>query len=331
MNRRQSSGKLLVTALFGLVFVAGALLVVQYQSALRDWVNVIQYQPTQAVASIATDAGLSERGRYIFYTGEPSLENATGFNASCGKHEKTTAVLGCYAGQKIYLYNVDSKELAGIIEVTAAHEMLHAAYDRLSEDDRRRVDTMLETMLSTMQTDREFQERMSVYKRLSKPDQLNELHSIFGTELSRLSSDLETYYQQYFSDRLQTVKLYHKYSSVFSRLESQAKTLADRYNQLVADRNSLVSASNSEYEQLGVDIKAYEASATTDTKTAESLNRRIDDFNKRLPTIRQRIASYDTEIADTKREIEAIKIHTEQLNQSIDSTLSESKQEVKGE
>ena len=36
-----------------------------------------------------------------------------------------------------YIYNVNDERLNGLKEVTAAHEMLHAAYERLPESDKK--------------------------------------------------------------------------------------------------------------------------------------------------------------------------------------------------
>ena len=38
--------------------------------------------------------------------------------------------------RSIYLYHVENEELSGITEVTAAHEMLHAAWIRLDEREK---------------------------------------------------------------------------------------------------------------------------------------------------------------------------------------------------
>ncbi len=50
---------------------------------------------------------------------------------------KRNAILGCYnpSSRDIYIYNVTNSELDGVKEVTAAHEMLHAAWERLSESE----------------------------------------------------------------------------------------------------------------------------------------------------------------------------------------------------
>ena len=330
MNHRQSSGKLLVTACIGLLCIVGALLLVQYQGAIRDWVRVQQFVPSQSVAALASDGGMSDYGRYVFYTGKPSLENSADFTSSCGEHERSTAILGCYTNQQIYLFDVQNKELAGVEEVTAAHEMLHAAYERLSDTKRSEVDHLIESLLPTLEKDTSFRERMTVYKQLSKSEQLNELHSILGTEIAGLSSELETYYKQYFVDRSRVVALYRQYSGVFKKLEARAETLAQEYNQLVAARNQLVETSNQEYSRLTADIAAYERGPRTDAAAARALNRRADDFNARLTATRQQVAVYDKQIAALKAELEAIQIHTKQLNDSIDSTITAPAEEVHG-
>ena len=52
-------------------------------------------------------------------------------------------MLGCYILNKgIYVYDITDDRLAGVRQVTTAHEMLHAAYDRLSVKERAQVDAM---------------------------------------------------------------------------------------------------------------------------------------------------------------------------------------------
>src|SRR6185295_11567695 len=78
--------------------------------------------------------------RRLFYVYHPVLEDKQAFNSHCTDSEKTI-VLGCYISRTgIYLYDVTDSRLNGVEQVTAAHETLHAAYERLSSSERKRVD-----------------------------------------------------------------------------------------------------------------------------------------------------------------------------------------------
>lgn len=320
MNHRPSSGKLVVSAVVSMALVAGALLCIVYRESLYDQLRVWQFQPSVAIAGLATRTGMSDGGRHVFYASEPELANANTFNQSCGEHEHSTAILGCYVGKRIYIYDVDNDELTGIKEVTAAHEMLHAAYERLSNADRQRVDQMITAYLPTLQRDKAFVERMKVYDTLSEADRLNELHSVIGTEVEQLSSDLEAHYAAYFANRSRVTTLYMQYSAVFTKLQARADELAAEYNRIASARNALVEQSNREYEQLLTDMDVFERGSRTDTAQAAALNARADRYNATLDTAKQQVTEYDNRLHAIKSELNQISVHTQTLQNSIDST-----------
>ena len=322
MSRQRSSSSLLGSLLTCLGLVLLAFVFVWYQRQVVDWVRVWQFQPSAAVAAVANRAGLSDHGRFMFYTGEPVLADAATFNASCTSHERAGPVLGCYTGQRIYVYDIENQELDGVEEVTAAHEMLHAAYDRLSEAERERVDALIAVYVPLLADNKAFTERMNVYDSLPKAEQLNELHSVLGTEVRELSPELEAYYRQYFARRAEVTGLYAKYSGVFLRLEAESAKLAAQYNRLVASRNQLVEASNTEYQELIQAMQQFDNGPRTDAELARQLNARADAFNRRLSDVKAEVARIDAQLATIKAEIEAIALHNQELNKSIDSQLA---------
>src|SRR5690606_32509048 len=99
---------------------------------------------------------------------------------------------------------VANAQLDGIKEVTAAHELLHAAWDRLSKSEQTRLGALLEEAYTKIGTD-ELEERMAYYERTQPGERANELHSIIGTEMADVGEELETYYKKYFIDRQQIV------------------------------------------------------------------------------------------------------------------------------
>jgi hypothetical protein len=110
--------------------------------AIYDWLHLRNYQPSAAIAQLATDTTMNSATERLFYVYHPELQTKEVFNQSCSGSEQTI-VLGCYVSrQGIYLYNVTDERLKGVIQVTAAHETLHAAYERLSGSERKKVDAM---------------------------------------------------------------------------------------------------------------------------------------------------------------------------------------------
>jgi hypothetical protein len=328
MNRRQSSGKLAVTLLISVVLLALAFAAVLNRMVIRDWVTVNQFQPSSEVAELAVQSGMNDAGKYLFYSGQPTLKNAEGFNDSCGEHERSTSVLGCYVNYQIYLFDIENKELDGIEEVTAAHEMLHAAYDRLGASDKGAVERMIKDMLPDLEADEAFNERMAAYGELDEADRINELHSIIATEVVDLPDDLEEYYERYFSDREKVAGLYAKYSGVFAALHQRADLLSNRYNQIVELRNQLVEASNREYQQLTADIQTFEIGPKTNSDEARELNRRAAEYNARLDDVKRQLTLYDEQLASIKAELDTIAIHSKKLNDSINSQVKDPAESV---
>jgi len=98
--------------------------VVLNRQFVLDHVRAWQFQPSTEIAQLATNAGMSEHGRFQFYVTQPRLESSNEFNAECRRSEKASPILGCYKSGEdtIHIYNVPNPELDGIKEVTAAQE-----------------------------------------------------------------------------------------------------------------------------------------------------------------------------------------------------------------
>lgn len=292
---------------------------------LQDFVQYHRYEPTEMIASFVGDTGMSDHGKFLFYASQPMLSDATSFNQQCEKHETTSAILGCYNGRYIYIYNVDNERLDGIRATTAAHEMLHAAYIRLDANERERVDTLLEAEYAKLKNDKELAERMDFYARTQPGDRDNELHSIIGTEITTISDDLEEYYRRYFSDRGKVVAQHERYHSVFVELRKRADVL----KQQIARLSSTINTQRSAY-----------------TRETSALSRAIDDFNRRADqgdfetqaqfSYERQLLLAQTAEVDTLRiainnaiqkynrlvvELDGIATETEALNHSLDSNL----------
>lgn len=198
------------------------------RQAILDWYALTQYEAPQDIAQLATHTTMVGRGRDMFYVSKPEINDATRFNQNCTDTGEESLVLGCYFAQRIYLYNVTDPRLSGAKEVTAAHEMLHAAYERLQPQERGRINSLLQTQFDTL-NDQRLKDLIDLYRQHEPTELLNEMHSILGTEYRGLSPELEAYYKQYFADRGVVVGFAEKYEAVFT--ESKVR-IADYDEQL---------------------------------------------------------------------------------------------------
>jgi len=138
-NRGHSHlGSIVVAA----VSILAALLIFANRQQVIDQVTVWQYQPSSQIAGLASRSSMNSTGKFYFYASRPVVEDAQPFNQDCGRKEASTAILGCYNGQNIFIYNVTNTQLDGIKEVTAAHEMLHAAYARMGSAEKKTMDAI---------------------------------------------------------------------------------------------------------------------------------------------------------------------------------------------
>lgn len=327
MKQRKSFGYFISLIVLLLSLAAAYLLVVNRQAVL-DQLSVWQYQPTSEMASFVQRSGMSDTGEFYFYTSHPSLLEATAFNQECDRKEESTAILGCYNGRYIYIYNVPNKDVDGIREVTGAHEMLHAAYDRLGETERQKIDQLLEAEYAKLSDDKEFSERMAFYARTEPGERDNELHSVIGTEVANIDPMLEEHYKRYFSDRSKVVALNQKYASVFSELEGRADVLSAQLTQLGNKIETESATYNKDIAQFNQDVTEFERQArNNEFSTQAELNRernkllaRADQLDTNRQVINDEVARYNT----LRDELMTIASQSEALNRSIDSSLAPS-------
>ena len=186
MNQMRSHKSLLLAVINLCIIACVVAVAILNRQYIIDKYNAWEFKPSPEIVQIANDVGLNENGRFYYFASRPELDFAKEFNGECRSREQGNAILGCYKNQRIYIYNVNDERLNGLKEVTAAHEMLHAAYERLPESDKKAVNTLLEKEYRK-NSDAEFSKRMDYYKRNQPGEEYNELHSIIGTEFADIS------------------------------------------------------------------------------------------------------------------------------------------------
>jgi predicted nucleic acid-binding Zn-ribbon protein len=321
--KKHGHWKGLIVALFCLV-LAGVLF--WNRQYVVDQVNVWQYQPSTEMSAIVERSGIDGTGEFYFYASHPSLLDAAAFNETCERKEETTAILGCYNGQYIYVYNVTDAKLDGVREVTAAHEMLHAAYARLSDDEKQRIQRLIDAEYEKLKSDADLAERLAFYDRTEPGERYNELHSIIGTEVASVSSELENHYAKYFGDRGKTVRLYNQYSEVFKELEQRGESLSQQLDQLADQIEGESAAYNTDVSQFDRDVESFNrraengefsSQAAFDSERAQ-LVARGDALEARRRAINDKVSQYE----ELRAELAGIATQSEALNRSIDSNLA---------
>jgi hypothetical protein len=280
------------------VLIGSVLLAVYNRQAIIDWARLRNYTPPARVAELADKTTMNDRARRLFYVNRPELNDKETFNQNCTDSE-ATVVLGCYvSGQGIYVYDVKDKRLAGVHEVTAAHEMLHVAYERLSNEERAKIDALT---VSTMKTIKDQRIIKTVKQYNDKDPNIvpNELHSILATEVRKLPAELEIYYQKYFNDRDKVVNLSESYEEAFNEIEDKVAAYDAELKVLKRQIEALQRTLELEQKQLAsskLSLDTYYEQKKYDqyNNLVPDYNALVREHNANVVVIQQKIDRYNT-------------------------------------
>ncbi|MBK0418046.1 hypothetical protein JD276_03250 [Leucobacter sp. CSA1] len=313
--RRVANRILGCAVLLALLVVGG--LAFTHRQAISDHFKAQGFEASEEVSSLVDRLDLTDAGRRIFLASHPTLDASQGFNEQCAKvdHSEQGHVLGCYSGSAIHLFAVTDERLDGIVEVTAAHELLHAAYERLGAGERDALSRqLLDAYESLAEEDPELARRMEVYEHLSDAAFANELHSVLGTEVRKLPPRLEEHYRQWFGSRELIVDFFDAYHGVFSELQTRAESLQAELTALRED----VERRSAEYDAA---VERFNADAAEFQRRNEALefSDEPEEFDRIYADLDQRRAQLEATLAGLQADIaryETLRTELQQLNQT---------------
>ncbi len=329
MNEKQNEKSIFVKFLrviFNLALLGGiAYFVFSNSYIIKDYFANLNYSPSSEIATLADDMTLTNNARSVFYATRPSINDADEFNSNCSSGLEQTAVLGCYSADKIYIYNVKNTELDGIKETTAAHELLHAVWSRMSSSEQEDLKKQLNEEYEKIKTP-ELESLMAQYEISEPGEHENELHSILGTEFSGLSENLEKYYSKIFENRQKIVSYYENYNGKFEELEQRSAEISTQMQALKAEIDQESEEYQRELVSLNQNISSFNQNAKNGYYTNESdfyadreaLQVRIENINQQYSLINNKIDSYNSLLT----ELQQISVKTDELNKSINSNLT---------
>jgi hypothetical protein len=261
---------------------------------IYDAIKLIGYNEPATVATLSQEDTMTSYANRVFDVNHPLIENKSEFNTHCPDDGgEQTIVLGCYHPNQagIFVLSVDDPRLNGVEQVTAAHEMLHAAYGRLSSSERNKVDAMLLDYYNHDLKDPRIISTIAAYKKSEPHDVVNEMHSVFGTEIADLPSGLEQYYTKYFTNRHAVTDYAAQYQAEFTLRQTEVTaddaklaSLKPQIDMLQADLKTKLSAINTQQSQLN----SFKSSGD------------IADYNAGVPGYNQMVDNYNTEVAQIK-------------------------------
>lgn len=310
-----------------LILVVGALLLTAWAVLNRQYVKDLYIVQTTDVQPQAEALGakllLTNTGDFLYDASQPEVLPSAQFNEACGDVSKEkTIVLGCYTRQRLYVYNVTDTRLAGVQEVTAAHELLHAVYERMPISDREQLDAQLLQAANAIENKR-LQATIEAYRSIDPSVVPNELHSILGTEVAVLPEALEIHYKKYFSNRAQIVAFSQQYQSQFianeekiSSLDAQMTDLKIQIADLEASLARLEETLNQRQKELSQvrssDVAAYNAAVP-------GFNALVASYNSQVTRVRDLVDRHNTLLEERN----AVAGAQSELNKQLDSSYQE--------
>lgn len=310
--------KLLWVALFVVAGVYGF----NNRWQINDWWRLRNYSASAEIKQLTEETSMSNSARNIFYASYPKIiTDKKEFANLCSGNEHTI-VLGCIVDREsIFLYNIKEERLKGSMSVTAAHEMLHAAYYRLSGSEKNHINKLLNSEYEKI-SDKRIRDTIDNYKK-NDADIENELHSILGTEVTPLSEDLEKYYSKYFTDRKLVVTTSQKYENEFTKRKNLIEQLdvslgvsnaeIDRLQRELSEKLDTLHA-----ERDRLDSLLNNGSVDKYNSGIQGFNNRVEDYNSQANTLQVKIDNYNQMILQRNE----LSVEQNSLLESIDSRVN---------
>jgi len=264
------------------------------KTAVIDWFKGIGYNPTPAMLEVKNSLTLTTEGDRIFRATHALLASREDFNSSCESHDEAVSVLGCYTGDRVYVYNVEDDRLQGIRESTAAHEFLHAVWARLTGLEKSQLVPLLE---STYASHPEMQDTINSYP---EEERIGELYVRLATQVKDLPAELESHYARYFTDQDRVASFYDSYIAPFNELTEQITALKKELDTLEAEISSRSA-------KLDAQLKDFDA--------------KVDEFNRCADTAGCFTSDYAfaSRRAELVMEQQSINVENTAINALIDS------------
>ncbi len=308
----------------------GATWVVDNEENLKDRLIAYQFDPSDDIKRYVEEAGLSAIGELYLMASLPQVVPAYEFDRYCTRSEPGIGILGCYTlrDRRIYLYDVTDPRLGSMEPVVAAHEMLHAAWARLSTQEHEELAVLLEQGFATLPADHELRSRIQTYERDNPASRIPELYAILGTEIRVLPSELEEHYAIYFDDRSKVVQLAETFYRVFETLVTERDQLVANLESRGAEIDGLKFAYDEANAVLKRDIDAFEVRRTTPggfpsesefLATRAALIERQNRLRGMRNSLLEKIDEYNALLEDLNR----LNSELSELNRGINITLEE--------
>lgn len=222
------------------------------------------------IAAVADHAFLTDEGRDILVSVGAISERGDTLQRACGVADAADdhAVAGCYGFAGIFVFIPSDPRVADAAVTTLTHELLHAAYDRLSPDDRERVRVLLSAALDRIPGDDPVRRQIDWSVGDHEESRDTELFAYLGSQVwpdGGFDPALESVYARYFTDRAALVDVDHRVKGAVENLIAEYDTALKGLAQAQAD--AMISRA-----QLDADRAIYESDRQLYQQDADRYN-----------------------------------------------------------
>lgn len=168
--------------------------------------------PGAAVVALADRAHLTAEGRRVFYAARPVLVSGAAAQARCRdvSDRPGDAWAGCYDSRAGIVVSAPADpRLARSTVQTATHELLHAVFDQLGDEERDRVTRLLAAEVCRLPRDAAVRKGIDTSSRRDERNRPSEEFAYLGTEVmprGGFAPALEAVYARYLTDRAAVVR-----------------------------------------------------------------------------------------------------------------------------
>lgn len=181
-------------------------------------------EPTPEIAALADEMRLTQAGRDLFYRARPELLGVGEVATRCGTGPRAVGAdgaVGCYgylegssvlaSGPTIAIFAPDDARLRPFVVETAAHELLHAAWDELTPDEQTRMTALLEPVVAGLDPADRLHRQLAGSVGRAHQNRATELFAYVGTQVyppGGLDPALEVTYARWVVDRAALVAVH---------------------------------------------------------------------------------------------------------------------------
>jgi hypothetical protein len=293
---------------------------------IHDRWSARNYEATTDSSRVLKNLNLTSKGELVYKASKTEVDGKGKFKTLCPvERYEQASVLGCYTQRKIYVLKVDEPKLSGVEEVTAAHELLHAKFERMDEDQKVKLKSLLGALESEI-TDPETLSLVASYKTEigDGRDLDNEKFAIFGTQLADVGPELEEVYSEYFKNRTQIVEFYKKYNGEFKAVEAQVVGFDKQLEDLKAQKDKLendLKVLNEDLEFRQGRIEELQNSDGREEYASEvkRYNNEVGAYNIKVEQIKTIIAEYN-QIVELRN---TVALSAKNLQDKLDANVEE--------